>query len=43
MFNRFKRRRNEDTSYETNEDWVKALSAPVDEKAVEKPAFSCTQ
>jgi len=34
MFNRFKRRRNEDTSYETNEDWVKALSAPVDEKAV---------
>jgi len=34
MFNWFKRRRNEDTSYETNEDWVKALSAPVDEKAV---------
>jgi len=35
MLNWFKRRREEKSSYETNEEWVKALSQPVDEQAVE--------
>ena len=34
MFNWFKRRNNRTSSYETNEEWVKALSQPVDERAV---------
>ncbi|PAU94774.1 hypothetical protein CK503_04680 [Aliifodinibius salipaludis] len=35
MINWFKRRRNKKTSYDTNEEWVEALSPPVDEQAVE--------
>lgn len=35
MFNWFKRRRNKNTSYDTNEEWVEALSSPVDEQAVD--------
>ncbi len=35
MINWFKRRRNKKTSYDTNEEWVEALSPPVDEHAVE--------
>ena len=34
MFNWFKRHRREEASYETNAEWVRALSHPVDEKAV---------
>ena len=36
MLDWFKRRQKEEISYETNEDWVKALSQPVDENAVDK-------
>lgn len=36
MINWFKRRKKEEISYQTNEDWVKALSEPVDDKAVEQ-------
>lgn len=36
MFDWFKRRNKGDSSYETNEDWVKALSPPADDKAVVK-------
>lgn len=36
MLNWFKRRLRKASSYETNEDWVKGLSSPVDDKAVEK-------
>lgn len=36
MFNWFKRRQKEEKSYDTNEDWIKALSQPVDEYAVEQ-------
>lgn len=36
MLNWFKRRRKKDASYETNEDWIEALTPPVDEQAVEK-------
>ncbi len=35
MINWFKRRRNKNTSYDTNEEWVEALSPPVDEQAVD--------
>jgi RNA polymerase sigma-70 factor (ECF subfamily) len=35
MINWFKRRRNKKTSYDTNEEWIEALSPPVDEQAVE--------
>src|SRR6056297_3221860 len=35
MFDWFKRRGKEEASYETNEEWVEALSQPVDEQAVE--------
>lgn len=35
MINWFKKRRSKDTSYDTNEAWIRALSEPVDEKAVE--------
>lgn len=35
MLNWFKRRDKKETSYETNEDWIQALSKPVDEQAVE--------
>jgi RNA polymerase sigma-70 factor (ECF subfamily) len=35
MLNWFKRRRNKKTSYDTNEEWIEALSPPVDEHAVE--------
>lgn len=35
MINWFKRRRNKNKSYDTNEEWVEALSPPVDEQAVE--------
>ncbi|MGM0546527.1 MAG: RNA polymerase sigma factor [Bacteroidota bacterium] len=35
MINWFKRRRNKSKSYDTNEEWVEALSPPVDEHAVE--------
>jgi len=34
MINWFKRRREEKSSYETNEEWIDALSEPVDEQAV---------
>lgn len=34
MFNWFKGRRKQESSYETNEEWVRALSKPVDEQAV---------
>jgi RNA polymerase sigma-70 factor (ECF subfamily) len=34
MINWFKRRQKEEKSYQTNEDWVQALSEPADEKAV---------
>jgi len=34
MFNWFKKRRKEKSSYETNEEWVEALKPPVDERAV---------
>ncbi|NGP88749.1 RNA polymerase sigma factor [Fodinibius halophilus] len=36
MLNWFKRRRKDDSSYETNEEWIRGLSAPADEKAVEQ-------
>jgi RNA polymerase sigma-70 factor (ECF subfamily) len=36
MINWFKRRRKDEDSYETNEEWVQALSAPVDESAVDQ-------
>lgn len=36
MLNWFKRRRQKASSYETNEDWVKGLSSPVDNDAVQK-------
>ncbi len=35
MLNWFKRRPKENASYETNEEWIEALKAPVDERAVE--------
>jgi len=35
MINWFKRRRNKKTSYDTNEEWIEALSPPVDEQAVD--------
>lgn len=34
MLNWFKRRRKENASYETNEEWIEALEPPVDERAV---------
>lgn len=34
MLNWFKRRSSKDSSYETNEEWIEALSQPVDERAV---------
>ena len=34
MLNWFKRRREEEASYETNEEWVEALRPPADEHAV---------
>jgi len=36
MFDWFKRRGKEEASYETNEEWVEALSQPVDEQAVDQ-------
>lgn len=36
MFDWFKRRGKEEASYETNEEWVEALSEPVDEQAVDQ-------
>ena len=36
MFDWFKRRGKEEASYETNEEWIKALSEPVDEQAVDQ-------
>ncbi|WP_138430960.1 RNA polymerase sigma factor [Fodinibius saliphilus] len=36
MLNWFKRRREKNDSYETNEEWIRGLSAPVDENAVEQ-------
>jgi RNA polymerase sigma-70 factor (ECF subfamily) len=35
LFNWFKKNRKKGAKYETNKDWIKALSEPVDEKAVE--------
>lgn len=35
MINWFKRRRNKNKSYDTNEEWIEALSPPVDEQAVD--------
>ncbi len=35
MINWFKRRRNKKTSYDTNEEWIEALSPPVDEQALD--------
>jgi len=35
MLNWFKRRHKKEASYETNEEWIKALKPPVDEHAVE--------
>jgi RNA polymerase sigma-70 factor (ECF subfamily) len=35
MLNWFKRRRKNKSSYETNEEWIRALQPPVDEHAVE--------
>lgn len=36
MINWFKRRSKNEDSYETNEEWIQALSDPVDETAVEQ-------
>lgn len=36
MINWFKRRLKGEASYETNEEWVEALSQPVDERAVDQ-------
>lgn len=36
MFDWFKRRGKEEASYDTNEEWVEALSEPVDEQAVDQ-------
>lgn len=36
MLDWFKRRQKEEISYDTNEDWIKALSQPVDDNAVEQ-------
>ena len=38
MLNWFKRRRNDVTSYETNEEWIQALSHPADGKAIKHNA-----
>lgn len=35
MLDWFKRRFTQESSYETNEEWIKALSQPVDERAIE--------
>jgi len=35
MLNWFKRRGNDKASYDTNEEWIKALKSPVDEQAVD--------
>lgn len=36
MINWFKRRFSQESSYETNEEWIAALSRPVEEQAVQK-------
>lgn len=36
MNNWFNKRRNQKVSYETNEEWIEALSDPVDERAVDQ-------